>query len=539
MNTPFIRTVAFGRRGIRSRGGTTNPHMHVILMLLLLLLPSAAEAAGAGDLRLIEAARRVDAAAVQTLLGQGVDVNATQGDGATALHWAAHRDDALTTELLIEAGADVNATNDFGIPPLMLACTNGSDAMVARLLDAGADPNLRPEGRETALMTSAWTGNLTIVELLIARGALVNATEAERSQTALMWAVAERHPQIARFLLDHGADVHARTLAPRRPARTMYLFGGGPPSLSYTPLLFAARVGDTESMRVLLDAGADVDDVAGDGLSALALATVRGHTAAAMLLLTRGANPNLADAGYTALHWAAGRWETDLTTDNITSERPGEWHTIAGLQEGKLDLVKALLANGADPDVQMDGTPTRAGASRSPLPELVGATPYLLAAAAGDAAVMQLLADTGADVHVRTTSNATPLMAAAGFGRVLGESTVQDTDSLAAATLAVALGADTSATDDVGNTALHYAAYLRQDAAVRFLADEGAPLNAKNKFGETPLWVSELAIQFSGGGTFQILQSSTGDLLRTLGASILGPAYDRARPRDWPDNDIQ
>jgi hypothetical protein len=130
-------------------------------------------------------------------------------------------------------------------------------------------------------------------------------------------------------------------------------------------------------------------------------------------------------------------------------------------------------------------------------------------------------------------------MAAAGFGRVLGESTVQDTDSLAAATLAVALGADTSATDDVGNTALHYAAYLRQDAAVRFLADEGAPLNAKNKFGETPLWVSELAIQFSGGGTFQILQSSTGDLLRTLGASILGPAYDRARPRDWPDNDIQ
>ena len=513
--------------------------MHAILIPLLLLLSSAGGAAGAGDLRLIEAARRVDSAAVRTLLGQGIDVNATQGDGATALHWAAHRDDALTTGLLIEAGADVNATNDLGISPLMLACTNGSDAMVARLLDAGADPNLHPEGRETALMTAAWTGNLTVVELLIARGALVNATEAERSQTALMWAAAEQHPRIARFLLDHGANVHARTLAPRRPARTMYQFGGGPPSLGYTPLLFAARVGDTQTMRILLDAGADVDDVAGDGLSALALATVRGQTAAAMLLLERGANPNLADAGYTALHWAAGRWETDLTTDNITSDRPGEWHTIAGLQESKLDLVTALLANGADPDVQMESTPARAGASRSALPELVGATPYLLAAAAGDADTMQLLANAGADVHVRTSSNATPLMAAAGFGRVLGESTVQGIDSLAAATLAVALGADTSATDDVGNTALHYAAYLRQDAAVRYLADEGAPLNATNKFGETPLWVSELAIQFSGGGTFQILQSSTGDLLRTLGAGSLGPSYDRARPRDWPDNDIQ
>jgi ankyrin repeat protein len=170
--------------------------MPVILILLLLLLPSAGEAGGNRDLRLIDAARQADTAAVEALLGQGVDVNATQGDGATALHWAAHRDDAATVALLIEAGADVNATNELGIPPLMLACTNGSDAMVARLLDAGADPNLRPEGRETALMTAAWTGNLKAVELLLARGALVDATEAERKQTALMWAASERHPQI-------------------------------------------------------------------------------------------------------------------------------------------------------------------------------------------------------------------------------------------------------------------------------------------------------------------------------------------------------
>ena len=140
MSTPVVRTVAFGRPGILSRGGTTNPHMHVILMVLLLLVPSAQEAAGAEDLRLIEAARRVDSAAVQTLLGQGVDVDATQGDGATALHWAAHRDDALTAELLIEAGADVNAHNEnkhWGTTALHAAAHRNSKAICASLIAAG------------------------------------------------------------------------------------------------------------------------------------------------------------------------------------------------------------------------------------------------------------------------------------------------------------------------------------------------------------------------------------------------------------------
>ena len=511
----------------------------LVSLPLVFLFPSLGAGAPSDDLQLIAAAKREDAAAVGVLLTQDANVNATQGDGATALHWAAHRDDLTTATLLVEAGAAVDVSNDLGVTPLMLASTNGSDAMIAKLLVAGADPNLRPPGRETALMTAAWTGNVAAVKLLLTKGADVNAAEDRRGQTALMWASSEGHPDVVRVLLEHGADVHARTTAPGPANRRMRYFVRTPTALAFTPLLFTARVGDTASMRLLLEAGADVNVVAHDGLSALALATVRGHVSAAMLLLKWGADPNLADAGYSALHWAAGVWETDLTIDNITSERPGEWHTIAGLREGKLDLVKALLAHGANPDARIEQTPARAGASRSTMPELEGATPFLLAAAAGDVAVMKVLADAGADVHINTMSNATPLMAAAGFGRVLGESSIRDTDSLAAAKLVVALNADMNAVDDVANTALHYAAYLRQDAVVEFLADAGMSFNAKNKFGETPLWVSELAIQFSGGGTFQIQQNSTGDLLRHLGAEILARPYERARPRDWPDNVLQ
>jgi len=76
---------------------------------------------------------------------------------------------------------------------------------------------------------------------------------------------------------------------------------------------------------------------------------------------------------------------------------------------------------------------------------------------------------------------------------------------------------------------------LRVDSVVQFLVENGARMDARNKFGETPLWLSELALQFFGGGTYQILQSSTGDLLRKLGAPAIRPGYDRSRPRDWPD----
>ena len=507
--------------------------------LAALLVPAslAASASAGDDQRLIDAVRRQDRAAVQTLLRERIDINARQGDAATALHWAVHHDNAEIVSLLVRAGADAAAANDLGITPLMLACANGSLPVVRTLLDAGADPNAGPAGRETPLMAASRTGRADVVTLLLDRGANVNATETSRQQSALMWAASERHPDVVRVLIARGADVHARTVSNvgnrRGPGSR-----AGATVAGYTPLLFAARVGDARSAALLLDAGAKVDVASDDGLSALARATVRGHTAAAIALLERGANPNVSTPGFSPLHWAAGSWETTLTATDISVDREGneEWNVLAGIRTGKPELVKALLARGADVNARMKSAPTRAGASRNTLPELAGATPFLLAATAGDTGVMRLLAEAGADTALTAEGRSTPLMAAAGFGRILGENTRRESQLLGAARLAVELGADVNATDAAGNTAMHYAAYHRLTSVVQFLVDKGAKIDVKNKFGETPLWTSELAIQFFGGGTFQVLRSSTGDLLRKLGAVDVRPSYERARPRDWPDN---
>jgi ankyrin repeat protein len=303
-------------------------------------------------------------------------------------------------------------------------------------------------------------------------------------------------------------------------------------------LLFAVRVGDLDSVRLLLDAGADANDTADDGLSALVLSAVRGHPSVARLLLEYGADPNADEAGYTALHWAAGSWETELTVSAITTDRDGEWATVAGLSgTDRLALVNSLLAHGANPNARIKKTPARAGSSKNPgLAELEGATPFLLAAAAGAPDVMKALVARKADIRLTTKGNGTALMAAAGLGRVQGEVLVPEKDTLAAAELIAQLGGtDVNAVDAIGNSALHYAAYMRRDSIVRFLVERGASLDVKNKFGETPLWVSELVIQFAGGGTFQVVPSSTGDLLRKLGARPARPDYGELRPRYWPD----
>jgi hypothetical protein len=131
----------------------------------------------AGDLRLIQAVRSQDPGAIEALLKQGVDVNATQPDGATALHWAAYHDDQRTTDRLIRAGAQVNARNELGATPLWLAAVHGGAAVIERLLAAGADANVALPSGETPLMTAARAGDVQATTLLITHGADGNATE--------------------------------------------------------------------------------------------------------------------------------------------------------------------------------------------------------------------------------------------------------------------------------------------------------------------------------------------------------------------------
>lgn len=451
-------------------------------LLAVVLLASASLPAESADLQLKEAIRNGDHIAVRALIEDGADVNAPEADGATLLHWAVRWDDSESADLLLRAGADPDAANAYGVTPLSLACINRSAPLVTRLLDAGADPNAATAMGESALMTCARTGNAKAVTALLEHGAgNVNAREASRGQTALMWAVAQGHPDVVRVLIDHGADVHART-----QARSLLVSVGGRgderarelPLGGFTPLLFAARHGRIESARLLLDAGANVNETGPDGASALVTASFSGHGELAAFLLERGAEPNAADAGYAALHTAVLR--ADVT------------------------LVRTLMAHGADPDVRLTG------GSRVPratnwwiLPaSLAGATPFLLAAKYVDVEIMRILAEYGADPFLPLRDGTTPLMMAAGadwsngeidrhYRRVPPEVAealhADERPNLEATRFALSLGADVNARNDAGDTALHSAVFKAWPGVVDLLVEHGGDMQAMNERERTPL----------------------------------------------------
>jgi ankyrin repeat protein len=393
----------------------------------------------------------------------------------------------------------VNAANDYGVTPLSLACTNRSAAMVERLLKADANPNAALKTGETPLMTCARTGNADATKALIARGAAVNAKESWQEQTALMWAVARTQRDVVRVLIELGADVQARS------------------KNGFTPLLFAAREGDIEIGRLLLKAGANVNDAARDGSNALLVATIRGHVPFTTFLLDQGADPNAEGPGYTALHWVAGSWHTELTGPNgIAADREEEWSVMGGLPtDKKLELVKTLLAHGANPNARLVRNPPQFGFTSARFKvSMVGATPFLLAALDDNATVMRALVAGGGDPALATKENTTPLMAASGIGRVPAERHVTESGTMEAVQLALELGGDINRVNDEGNSALHGAAHIRFDALIQFLVDKGAKVNVKNARGLTPLMIAEGSGHSDNPG---IVGGTTSNLLRKLG----------------------
>ena len=233
---------------------------------------------------------------------------------------------------------------------------------------------------------------------------------------------------------------------------------------------------------MLLDAGADVNAMAPGGATPLLVATVRGHTRLAMFLLEQGADPNAGEAGYTPLHWAAGSWHSELTGSlrGIETARDEEWRSLNGLRDGKLALVEALLAHGADPDVRLVDHPPQFGfASQRFRVSIAGATAFLLAAMDANVAVMDALAAAGADTRLATDEGTTPLMVASGLGRVPAETRVTEADTLDAVQFVLDLGADVNATNAVGRSALHGAAHIRSDAVVQLLFDHRATCRSR------------------------------------------------------------
>ena len=408
---------------------------------------------------LLDAAQSNDIDSAMMSIDQGVGVNTTSPDGATALHWAAHWGTTDLAERLLSAGALVDASNELGITPISIACRNGSEAMVDLLLKAKADAKGSEPSGETVLMSCARTGSLGAVEQLLAAGAEPNSFEVDSGQTALMWAAAGGHWEIVDLLIGAGADVNASS------------------SGKFTPLMFAARTGDLKSAELLLDAGAEVNAATEDGLSPLLIASasldaITGsdyrlvveesqHESLGALLLDRGADVTQSDQyGMTALHYA--------------------------VEMNKPSLLKALLKRDADPNAQLtQGLPFRRGdyVGREAYD---GASPFWLAARLGNVEMMRELLDAGADPELRQAWGVTPTMVAAGVTQT--DSRIANEEKLIQALelLVLEIKTDIHSVDRSGQTAVHGAANVSGNEIIKFLVAEGADPEAVDSRGRTP-----------------------------------------------------
>jgi uncharacterized protein len=451
---------------------------------MLLALGAQAPVWAAGTL--IDATKANDSAGALALIKDKADVNAAESDGTTPLHYAVYNDDVALVESLLKAGAKPSLANKYGSTPLLEAAVRGNPVVIEKLLKAGADSNQGNADGQTALLIVARTSNVTVAKLLISHGAQVNVTEHWHDQTPLMWAAAEKQPAMVKLLLDHGAKVDARSrlnqwtrMVTAEPRAQMRDVGG------FTPLLYAAREGCLECVKLLLASHADINLPDPEGVTPLIMALTNFHFDVGAYMVSKKANVNTWDWwGRTPL-WAT----VDLNTipHGGRPDRPSLDDTTS------VKMLEILLDAGANPNVQLKlFPPYRAvGPDRgADLMLTMGATPLLRAAKAADVAAIRLLLAHGANPNLPNIQGVTPVMAAAGLGSneidTRGRFKTQP-DQVASIDLLVKGGADINAHDNRGQTALHGAALFGYDDVIKDLVAHNANVNAKDEKGMTPL----------------------------------------------------
>jgi len=477
-------------------------------LLMIVAVWTVSVAAGAVP-ALVDAARGANWNAVRSMIKEGSRdaVNASDTDGTRPLHFAVRADELDVVDLLLRAGADPKVENRLGVTPLLLAAQNGNAAMIRRLLDAGANANQVDRTGETILMVAIRTGDADSVGTLLKYGANPNATEPQVQTTPLMLAAEGGHTNVVRALLDHEADFRARTRtgtapAPRLPCvdRTgcgshgVGIIRGGLPEHgsrapipgAMTPLMFAAREGHIDVARLLLDAGADVNEVDKNDIGPLLMAISNNRIPMARFLIDRGANINAGDwYGRTPLFAAIEIRNVDL--HYVTFE-----HMLtAEDRKAAFDLIQSLLERGVDPNIRVKEVPPLRrwmyllGGSLAWV-DFTGQTPFLLASLSGDVATMRLLLQHKADPKITTFAGTNALMAASGVNWVVNQTFTEGEEKLLEAVkLCFELGLDVNVTNSMGLTAAMGAANRGSDSIIEFLASKGARLDAKDKAGRT------------------------------------------------------